>query len=207
MIDDESLHVHVSNKTITEDGDCKFYTLPGNERIVVGEAAQKITSLESHQWTQTIFNNFDFKRFVVSFNDLICRLIILESIVQSQYRGEDIPYPPFVRSLQTTKDREVNSQIPITSTKKQKKTSHVAPLEAPNVVDGLAASLLTKCQIYGKCGALLVSIEENHILEGETLRAYEGCVLPLLNLQSTSAIDYKSVLAKLKGRRINPLFL
>jgi hypothetical protein len=148
-----------------------------------------------------VFNNFDAKRYTISFTVLTSnRVIVLESIVQSQYRGDEIPYPPFLRTLQTEADLKTFANM-------ETKSGKVQSLEAPNIIDGLAAAILTRCQMFGKCGAILVSLEENHILESDTLRAYEGCILKIFKMQSKGNIDYKSVLSKLKGRKINPLFL
>ncbi|KAL0478765.1 proteasome assembly chaperone PAC1 [Acrasis kona] len=179
-LDEEEIHNRVSNKTSTDKGDCTIYALE-DPTILVAEASQKITSLQTFNWTQTLIKNISFKR-----------LIILDSILQSQYQVDFEAYPPLLRSITTSK---------------QQLTKSLIPLEAPNVVEGLAASLLSKCEVLSIPATLLLSLEENHILEGDTLRAFESVVLPSLKIRNKGPIDYKTVLAALKGRRVNSLFL
>jgi hypothetical protein len=55
-------------------------------------------------------------------------------------------------------------------------------------------------------GSLFVSLESNHMLESETLQAFEP-VLKSINLDIPKKPNYVSVLQQFSGRSQNPLFL
>jgi len=55
------------------------------------------------------------------------------------------------------------------------------PLEAPNVVDGLAAALTTSCQMDGVPAGLFVGIHAETLIGAELLKLFE-CVLDKVGL-------------------------
>jgi len=145
--------------------------------------------LRCSDWCNAILANFNAKR-----------IIVLDTISVIDYKTDNFELePPLVRSLHTAADKQSSANS----------KSSVKYLEAPNLIAGAGACLVAKCQMRNLCAKVLVSLEHNHLLEVETVRAFEAALAGEL---LTCAIAFKNVsysaaLARTRRRKPNPLYL
>eukprot|EP01132_Coremiostelium_polycephalum_P009756 gene9756-11984_t len=103
------------------------------------------------------------------------QVIILDSFLDSHYMAQDYkhPIPPFIRTVFTSNFKN-NNQV---------------PLESPNIVEKLTASLITMCQVNNIPCCGILSLVESY-LNVESIQAFESSlksICPQLELTNTTS--------------------
>ncbi|KAF0974697.1 hypothetical protein FDP41_006171 [Naegleria fowleri] len=136
--------------------------------------AQYCTVKETHQ---NAYTTYLYSKLIVD-HIKANRYVILDSILASSFTAGDKRQvrPPLLRCLRTQADK--NSH---------KHTLLLPPyLESPNLMTGLATSILTMLEHRNLNGILLCSLEENHALEQVTMKAFEKSVFSGILVKQTS---------------------
>lgn len=121
----------------------------------------------------------------------------MDTIKESLYRS---PIQTFALRLPVV--RRVSTTLARNQTK-------ITPLEAPNIVSGISAALLSQLEKEGKFGELFVSIEHNASLDVDTLIGFNS-ILSLFHNSASGAVGVENIRSNLKllrSNRPNDLFL
>eukprot|EP01027_Heterolobosea_sp_BB2_P017959 GEZU01025375.1.p1 GENE.GEZU01025375.1~~GEZU01025375.1.p1 ORF type:complete len:258 (-),score=37.98 GEZU01025375.1:45-818(-) len=170
-----------------KDSTCRLYLDTNNNNLYAVCHDSEIDIHRAYAWTEALFKHIQPK-FVV----------IFESLKYSQYKGDSIDItPPLLRVLQTDKQKTEGPSY----------LNKLCPyLETPNIVSGVAAAVLTHCQVHFMPASLYVSLEDPHALEVETVQAFEA-VLNAYNTNNNTnkltAKQYRPYLEKYNRKRAN----
>jgi len=134
---------------------------------------------------------------VVQFSELLLehiknpkQVIILDKLLNSHFVSQnyEYPLPPFVRALYTSSFKNNYSLV---------------PLESPNIVQNLTASLLTLCEIKNISACSIISLYESYV-NIESIQSYENIfksIFPSLKINNTNLKeDYQNVLNQINYR-------
>jgi len=180
--------ISMKNNTLEpsiNDRTCILYEVENNPHILLVLCQYEVQPERSYIWTSTLFNSIKTPQKVYIFDKILD--------VDLSISTDEAVNPPLLRKLETSKQREENIQI--------------CPfLPLPNIVEKLAAAILTHCEIHGLCGSLFVSLQERSTLGEETFVAFEP-VLSFLKLLKADSKLYNMAIQQLRSNRVNPLFL
>jgi hypothetical protein len=166
---------------------CNIYKSTNFNRIIVLHQYERSIGSESlFWWTNQLFRLIESKRVVVF--DTISD----HKIAMTMEEGSDsILTHPQLRYLSTGFE-----------------TQSVQRLDAPHIVQHVAASILTYCQIHKIESILFLSITNNHFMEAETLKAFEKALDVIETKHEALDEDlYEKRLYALKTRSKNPLYI
>lgn len=108
-------------------------------------------NLRQYSWTQTLLQHLQFEHFIC------LDQIVMANYMTNAYASKDEIPLPLVRSVQT-------NSFPKTS------TNQVASyLECPNLISGVAASIISETQLRNQSAATFVTLVENQGLSMNSL--------------------------------------
>jgi len=119
-----------------------------------------------HSWHRELFSRLDYK--ADDFDVAVLTTANVINYLEGPSSATQSVEPPFMRSL-VTKYAALSSE--------KRKTKLPPLLETPNIVDGVAAQVLTACQVFGLRGAAFVVYAPAR-LEAATIEAFAPLMAP-----------------------------
>ncbi|KAG2378373.1 hypothetical protein C9374_008516 [Naegleria lovaniensis] len=170
----DKIYYYSSTSSLESNDALKILIVDGGNVIEQKHNAQYCTVKETHQ---NAYVTYLYSKLIID-NIKANRFVILDSILASSFTAGDKRQvrPPLLRCLRTQAD------------KNSFKHALLLPpyLESPNLMTGVAASILTMLEHRNLNGILLCSLEENHALEQVTMKAFEKSVFGILVKQTGS---------------------
>eukprot|EP01130_Rhizamoeba_saxonica_P004195 TRINITY_DN1722_c0_g1_i1.p1 TRINITY_DN1722_c0_g1~~TRINITY_DN1722_c0_g1_i1.p1 ORF type:complete len:259 (-),score=57.79 TRINITY_DN1722_c0_g1_i1:514-1290(-) len=134
------------------DNSCSIYSVNDDSGTIVVTCHYDLPSQHSFSWTKTLFSGVAPERVIIfsSYLDTIF-------YEKSSYVVE----PPALRKLNTSS---------------WEGSDNIEHLESPLVVEQLQAAILSHCELRSIPAILILSVEDERMLEMETIEIFETCL-------------------------------
>ena len=140
----------------------------GDDGVVVVRNTAHVFPEQLHSWHRQLFSRLDFRPETVDVVLLTAANAV--NYLEGPASASQTKEPPFMRSLFTHAAARALDQ-------KQQQQQHPPLLETPNIVDGVAAQVMTACQVGGLRGAAFVVYAPAR-LEAATIEAFAPLTRP-----------------------------